>query len=60
MNNYDFIARWNPFMSSRAGLALQAEYDLLQQIGAGPASPVTGLGTALNSNEVLLGMDFDF
>jgi hypothetical protein len=60
MNNYDFLVRWNPFMSTRAGMALQGEYDLLQQVGSGPASPVTGLGTTLNVNEVLFALDFAF
>jgi hypothetical protein len=60
INNYDWIARWNPFMSTRAGLALQAEWTWFHQIGTGAASPVTGLNTNENSNELLLGMDFDF
>jgi hypothetical protein len=60
INNYDFIARYNPFMSSRAGMALQAEWDWFHQNGTGPVSPSTGLGTNVNSNELLLGMDIDF
>jgi hypothetical protein len=60
INNYDWIARYNPFMSSRAGLALQAEWDWFHQTGTGPLSPTVGLNTNLNSNEFLLGMDFDF
>jgi len=60
INNYDFIARYNPFMSSRAGMALQAEYTWFHQIGTGPVSPVTLLGTNQNSNELLLGLDIDF
>lgn len=58
INLWDAIARWNPFMTSRAGLALQAEYTVLHQIGTGPT---VGLTTAnVNNNELLLGTDFDF
>ncbi len=54
INNYDGLVRWNPFMSSRAGLAMQAEYNVFHQIGTGPS------GTNTNTNELLLGLDFDF
>ncbi|MFY9910325.1 MAG: hypothetical protein WCF22_11135 [Candidatus Sulfotelmatobacter sp.] len=55
---FDGIIRWNPFMSSRAGMALQAEYNVLHQTGTGPT---VGLTTAnMNTNELLLGTDFDF
>jgi hypothetical protein len=58
INLGDGIIRWNPFMSSRAGLALQLEYTVLHQIGTGPT---VGPTTAnLNDNELLLGTDFDF
>ncbi len=58
INLWDFIARWNPFMSNRAGMALQAEYTVMHQVGTGPT---VGLTTAnLNDNEILLGTDFDF
>jgi hypothetical protein len=58
INMGDFIARWNPFMSSRAGMALQAEYTVFHQVGTGPT---VGLTTAnQNENELLLGTDFDF
>jgi hypothetical protein len=54
INNYDGLVRWNPFMSSRAGMALQAEYNLFHQNGSGP------MGANTNTNELLLGLDFDF
>ncbi|MGC1370586.1 MAG: hypothetical protein WA824_00475 [Candidatus Sulfotelmatobacter sp.] len=58
INLWDATARWNPFMTSRAGMALQAEYTVMHQIGTGPT---VGLTTAnVNDNEVLLGTDFDF
>ena len=60
INLYDFYLRWNPFMTSRAGLALQPEYTVFQQRGAGPAQPATGLGTTLNSSELLFALDFAF
>lgn len=54
INNYNFIVRYNPFMSSRAGMALQAEFNVFHQIGTGP------LNTNTNSNELLLAWDLDF
>ncbi len=60
INLYDFLIRWNPFMTSRAGFALQPEYSVFQQRGTGPVQPVTGLGTTLNSSELLLAFDFAF
>jgi hypothetical protein len=60
INNYDFLIRYNPFMTSRAGLALQAEFNVYHQNGTGPTSPVTGLATNTNTSELLLGFDFDF
>jgi hypothetical protein len=60
INNYDFIVRYNPFMTSRAGFALQSEYSIFHQIGTGPASPTTALNTNTNTNELLLGFDLDF
>lgn len=58
INLGDFIARWNPFMSSRAGLALQAEYTVLHQVGTGPT--VGTITANQNENELLLTTDFDF
>jgi hypothetical protein len=60
LNNYDFLVRWNPFMSSRAGLAVQGEFDSFQQIGTGPLSPVTGISTSANTSELLFALDFAF
>jgi len=60
INLWDVIFRWNPFMSSRAGLAIAPEFNVFQQNGAGPANTVTGFGTTLNSSEFLVAFDFDF
>ncbi len=63
INNYDFLIRYNPFMTSRAGLALQAEYNIFHQVGTGPAYPGSTAvypNVNTNTNELLLGFDFDF
>jgi hypothetical protein len=60
INNYNAIIRYNPFMTSRAGLALQGEFNVFHQTGTGPTSPITGLTTNTNTNELLLALDFDF
>jgi hypothetical protein len=60
IDNYDFLIRYNPFMTSRAGLALQAEFNLFHQIGTGPVSPANGLNTNMNTSELLLAWDLDF
>jgi hypothetical protein len=58
INNYDAIIRYNPFMTNRAGLALQLEYTLFHQIGTGPT---VGATTANQSeNELMFATDFDF
>jgi hypothetical protein len=57
---WDVLFRYNPFMSSRAGMALQPEFTVFQQNGGGPPSPATGLGTTVNNSELLLAVDFDF
>ena len=50
--------RYNPFMTSRAGLAWHNEYNWLHQDGTGP---LVGLGLSnINTSEVLTGLDFDF
>ena len=46
--------RYNPFMTSRAGFAWHNEYNWMRVDGLAPD------GTALNSNELLMGFDFDF
>jgi hypothetical protein len=60
IDNYDFLIRYNPFMTNRAGMALQSEFNVFHQIGTGPTSPLTGLSTNTNTSELLLGIDFDF
>jgi hypothetical protein len=60
INNWDVRFRWNPFMSSRAGLAIQPEFDVFQQNGTGPVQTATGLGTTEHSSELLLALDFAF
>ncbi len=46
--------RYNPFMTSRAGFAWHNEYNWMRVDGLAPD------GTALNSNELLMGFDFYF
>jgi hypothetical protein len=60
INNFDFLIRYNPFMTSRAGMALQLEYSLFHQIGTGPTSPITGSATNTNTNELMFAIDFAF
>jgi hypothetical protein len=58
INNYDFLIRWNPFMTSRAGFAIQPEYSLFHQVGTGPTvGPITA---NTNDNEIMLNFDLDF
>jgi len=58
ISTYTIGFRYNPFMTSRAGLAWHNEYNWLHQDGTGPS---LGLNTAnLNTSELLLGLDFDF
>jgi hypothetical protein len=54
IDNYDVLVRYNPFMTTRAGMGLQAEFNVFHQIGTGP------LNTNTNTSELLLGWDFDF
>ena len=60
ISTYTIGFRYNPFMTSRAGLAWHNEYNWLHQDGTGPASLSTGALTNLNSSELLMGLDFDF
>jgi hypothetical protein len=60
INLWDVIFRYNPFMSSRAGMAIAPEFNVFQQNGAGPPNTTTGLGTTLNSSEFLVALDFAF
>jgi hypothetical protein len=58
ITTYTLGTRYNPFMTSRAGMALHAEYNWLHQDGTGPT---IGIPTAnINTSELLLGLDFDF
>jgi hypothetical protein len=58
ITSYTIGYRYNPFMTSRAGLAWHNEYNWLHQDGTGP---VIGLPSAnINTSEILLGLDFDF
>jgi hypothetical protein len=58
--------RWNPFMFSRAGLALHGEWSISRNVGAVPLSgdgvglPPLIPGSTVWSNSVLLALDFDF
>ena len=60
ISTYTIGFRYNPFMTSRAGLAWHNEYNWLHQDGTGPASLSTGALTNINSSELLMGLDFDF
>ena len=60
INNFTALVRYNPFMTSRAGLAMQAEFNVFQQIGSGPNNPVTTIGTTQNTSELLIALDFAF
>jgi len=60
INNYTFLIRYNPIMTSRAGLAIQTEYNVFHQNGTGPTSPVTGRNVNTNTSEFMVGFDFDF
>jgi hypothetical protein len=55
ITSYTLGHRYNPIMTSRAGLAWHTEYNWFHQDGT---SPVTG--TNLTSSELLAGFDFDF
>jgi hypothetical protein len=58
ISTYTIAFRYNPFMTSRAGLAWHNEYNWLHQDGTGPS---LGLSTAnINTSEILTGLDFDF
>jgi hypothetical protein len=58
ISTYTLGLRYNPFMTSRAGMAYHAEYNWLHQVGTGPT---IGIPTAnINTSEILLGIDFDF
>ena len=54
ISSYTVGYRYNPIMTSRAGLAWHTEYNWFHQDGTSPA------GTNLTSSELMLGLDFDF
>jgi hypothetical protein len=60
ISTYTVGFRYNPFMTSRAGLAWHNEYNWLHQNGTGPANLTTGALTNINTGELLMGLDFDF
>jgi hypothetical protein len=60
ISTYTVGFRYNPFMTSRAGLAWHNEYNWLHQDGTGPANLTTGAPTNINTGEILIGLDFDF
>jgi hypothetical protein len=60
ISTYTIGFRYNPFMTSRAGLAWHNEYNWLHQDGTGPANLTTGAPTNINTSEILMGLDFDF
>jgi len=55
ITSYTVGYRYNPFMTSRAGLAWHTEYNWFHQDGTSPVS-----NTNLTSSELLMGFDFDF
>jgi hypothetical protein len=63
---YSFGVRWYPYMFSRTGLALHAEYSLSTTRGAPPLSgfgvglPPLDPGTGVKSSSVFLALDFAF
>lgn len=54
ITSYTVGYRYNPIMTSRAGLAWHTEYNWFHQDGTSPS------GTNLTSSELLAGFDFDF
>ncbi len=58
INNYSIGYRYNPFMTSRAGLAYFGEFNLFQS-AVGPLNS-SNHATYQNTSELLFGIDFDF
>jgi hypothetical protein len=58
ITSYTIGFRYNPFMTSRAGLAWHNEYNWLHQDGTGPTLGLTSAN--INTSEILIGLDFDF
>jgi hypothetical protein len=59
INNYTALVRYNPFMTNRAGMALQLEFNSFHQDLTGPLNALGGL-TNTNTNELMLAWDIDF
>jgi hypothetical protein len=66
LNAFTFANRWNPFMFSRAGLALQQEYSFVRsngitnQGGAFGSTCATVVTCTITSSSLFFGFDFDF
>ena len=68
LNAFTIANRWNPFMFSRAGLALQQEYSFVQSNGVTNQGGAFGtlctdagrLNCTISSSSLLFGFDFDF
>jgi hypothetical protein len=66
LDAFTIASRWNPFMFSRAGLALQQEYSwvrskgITNQGGAFGSIPTCSPGCYVSSSSLLFGVDFDF
>lgn len=66
MDAFTIASRWNPFMFSRAGLAIQQEYSVVRSDGVAnhgnvltPVTVCTGVCT-VTSQSLFFGLDFDF
>lgn len=66
MDAFTFASRWNPFMFSRAGLAIQAEYSWVRSNGVTSQGGVlfpnacTGADCTSDSSSLFFGFDFAF
>jgi hypothetical protein len=67
LDAFTVASRWNPFMFSRAGLALQTEYSWVRSrnvadIGTvlAPVPAACSPGCYVSASSVFLGVDFDF
>jgi len=59
IDNYSVGFRYNPIMTSRAGVAYFGEFNMFRQKGTGPTS-LAGNPTDTATSELLFGIDFDF
>ena len=67
LDAFTVASRWNPFMFSRAGLAIQTEYSWVRSrnvadIGTvlAPVPAACSPGCYVSASSVFLGVDFDF